>query len=130
VTETGHALDGETSVDAALLARARRQFAPIGAKEGWFGAFVPLLLSRAGLLDVTVEEQRDAVADFESVALVFNLGAALAALVAAGECTSAEAEALAEGLRADVEAGRLRAEVRVLHFHGAVPPAQPASSAS
>jgi SAM-dependent methyltransferase len=123
VTETGNVLEGEPAVDRDLLARAREQFAPIGAKEGWFGAFVPLLLSRAGLLDVTLEEERGVVTHYVSLAAVFSLDAALGELVDAGESTSAAADALREGLRADVAAGRVRAVVRVLHFHGAVPDA-------
>jgi ubiquinone/menaquinone biosynthesis C-methylase UbiE len=121
VTETGNALEGEPTADAGLLARARERFAPMGPKEGWFGAFVPLLLSRAGVLDVAIEEQRDELSDFASVCRALNLDAALDALVGAGDCTREPAEALLAGLREDVESGRVRAVIRVLHFHGAVP---------
>jgi ubiquinone/menaquinone biosynthesis C-methylase UbiE len=123
VTETGNTLGGEPTADSELLRRAREAFAPIGAKEGWFGAFVPLLLARAGVVDVTVEEQRGLVTDFVALMGIFSLDSGLEALVARQECTQAQADALRKRLRKDVESGRAHAEVRVLHFHGVVPPA-------
>jgi ubiquinone/menaquinone biosynthesis C-methylase UbiE len=123
VTETGNALEGEPTVDAGLLATAREHFAPIGAKDGWFGTFVPVLLTRAGLEDVGVDEQRGDVADFESVSRCFNLVGALRAMVEAGDCSQAAAAELVSGLREDVEQGRGRAVVRSFSFYGTVPAA-------
>jgi hypothetical protein len=116
----GNSLEGDATVDRELLARARERFAPMGAKEGWFGTFVPLLLSRAGLRDVGVEEQRGVLPDFESTSHCFNLEPIARELAQEGACAPAEAEEWLGGLRADVEAGRLRAIVRVFHFYGTV----------
>ena len=121
VTETGNALVGDHTVDGVLLAAARERFAPIGAKDGWFGTFVPLLLTRAGLDDVGVDEHRGEVSDFESVTRCFNLVGALQAMVEAGDATQAAADELVAGLRDDVERGRVRATVRVFSFYGTVP---------
>jgi ubiquinone/menaquinone biosynthesis C-methylase UbiE len=121
VTETGNALVGDPTVDAALLATARERFAPIGAKEGWFGTFVPLLLARAGLEDVGVDEHRGEVADFESVSRCFNLADALQTMVEAGDTSQAAADELVARLREDVESGRVSAVVRVFSFYGTVP---------
>lgn len=120
VTETGNSLEGEPTVDPALLAAARKRFAPVGANGGWFGTFVPLLVARAGLEGVAVDECRGHVDDFESVSRCFNLADGLQAMVEAGDASPAAAAELLARLREDVEAGRVRALVRVFSFYGAV----------
>ena len=121
VTETGNALVGDPTGDATLLAAARERFAPMGAKEGWFGTFVPLLLARAGLADVGADEHRGDVSDFESVSRCFNLAGALQAMVDERDTSQAAADELVARLRDDVESGRVRAAVRVFSFYGTVP---------
>jgi len=136
VTEMGNSIDGDVAADRDLLARARERFAPIGAKDGWFGTFVPLLLTRAGLRGVGIEEQRGVLADFASASHCFNLEAIADQMVQDGECRADEAERWLGELRAGIETGRLRAIVRIFHFFGTVAPTpsagpgQPSSSES
>ncbi|MEA2271736.1 MAG: hypothetical protein QOI98_444 [Solirubrobacteraceae bacterium] len=126
VSEAGNSLEGDATVHPDLLARARERFAPIGAKDGWFGAFVPLLLSRSGLRDVSVEERRDALPDYESASRCFSIDAIAREMVQAGESTPDEAHEWLSGLRADFAEGRVQAIVRIFHFSGTSPPGDPA----
>jgi ubiquinone/menaquinone biosynthesis C-methylase UbiE len=84
-------------------------------RRGWISGFLPLLLTRAGLGDVTIHREAAEVSSFDEAALLLNLEELCAGAVNEGQLDENTARAWLAGMRERFGAGRATLRSEFLH---------------
>jgi ubiquinone/menaquinone biosynthesis C-methylase UbiE len=119
ITESTHSLVGEPAgLDLALTEQVFAAFAPSRPQRGWAAYFLPVLMRRAGLIDVAVKVDGGAIGAPAVDLAALPLGDAVERLVASGAATPARANAWMRRLSETWQSGELKLDVRLFHFVG------------
>lgn len=93
ILEMSSELEASDAIRRHAIPRAAMAYrATSGEKQSWLPAMLPLLLSRAGFTQITLDVRESATADLDAVEVVFRLRDRADELVASGSLTAADVD--------------------------------------